>query len=202
MGEYQSLIKYFLMKFLKMRIKSAGKFYERKSQIHEPKSKHFIIFEGIRTEQIYFDSYLKKNEKITNIFFLLRDKDKEGWSNPQKIMELLVNLINGYEHICFTYETIFENIFEYIHQHITAITKKKMKNRYINNLIQNGVKLQDPVDTNKLDTIVKAFIGNYIQQYSIHNVIYDETTLREIIEEQSTFDKSIDKISLANIFSC
>ena len=114
-----------------MRIKTSEKFYERKSQVSEPRSKHFIIFEGTKSEQIYFDAFLKKHEVITNVFFFLRDKEKEGWTNPQKIMELLISVINGNEKISFTYDTIFDNFYDYINQYVTTIIKKTMKNKYI-----------------------------------------------------------------------
>ncbi len=179
-----------------MRLKTTEKFYTRKSQVNEPRSKHFIIFEGTKSEQIYFDAFLKKYEVITNVFFFLRDKEKEGWTNPQKIMGLLISIINGKEKISFTYDTIFENFYDYISQYITTITKTNIKNNYIAKVRKCGAQLHSSIDITKLTTIIKRLIEDYIHNYKISDIFYDERILKELIEEQSTFDKAIDKIYL------
>ena len=179
-----------------MRIKTIEKFYERKSQVSEPRSKHFIIFEGTKSEQIYFDAYLKKHEVITNVFFFLRDKEKEGWTNPQKIMELLISVIKGNEKISFTYDTIFDNFNDYINQYVTTITKKTMKNKYLSEVKKHGEDQHKPIDIGKLNTIINDLINNYLEKYKVGDIFHDESILKELIEEQSTFDKDIDKIYL------
>lgn len=179
-----------------MRIKTNEKFYERKSQVSEPRSKHFIIFEGTKSEQIYFDAFLKKHEVITNVFFFLRDKEKEGWTNPQKIMELLISVINGNEKISFTYVTIFDNFYDYINQYVTTITKKAMKNKYISEVRKHGEDQHNPIDIGKLNLIIYDLIYNYLEKYKVGDIFHDESILKELIEEQSTFDKEIDKIYL------
>lgn len=179
-----------------MRIKTNEKFYVRKSQVSEPKSKHFIIFEGTKSEQIYFDAFLKKHEVITNVFFFLRDKEKEGWTNPQKIMELLILVIDGNEKISFTYDTIFDNFYEYISQYVTTITKKTIKNKYIAEVRKNEEDQHSPIDITKLNVIIHSLIENYIENYKVGDIIHNEDILKELIEEQYTFDKDIDKIYL------
>lgn len=179
-----------------MRIKTSEKFYERKSQVSDPRSKHFIIFEGTKSEQIYFDAFLKKHEIITNVFFFLRDKEKEGWTNPQKIMELLISVINGNEKISFTYDTIFDNFYDYINQYVTTITKKTLKNKYISEVRKHGEDQHNPIDIGKLNLIIDDLIYNYLEKYKVEDIFHDESILKELIEEQSTFDKDIDKIYL------
>lgn len=179
-----------------MRIKTNEKFYERKSQVSEPRSKHFIIFEGTKSEQIYFDAFLKKHEIITNVFFFLRDKEKEGWTNPQKIMELLISVINGNEKISFTYDTIFDNFYDYVNQYVTTITKKTMKNKYISEVRRYEENQHNPIDIGKLNLIINDLIYNYLEKYKVGDIFHDESILKELIEEQSTFDKDIDKIYL------
>lgn len=189
-------MKYSPMRFQEMRIKTNEKFYERKSQVSEPRSKHFIIFEGTKSEQIYFDAFLKKHEIITNVFFFLRDKEKEGWTNPQKILELLISVINGNEKISFTYDTIFDNFYDYINQYVTTITKKTMKNIYISEVRRYKENHHNPIDIDKLNMIINGLIDNYLEKYKVDDIFQDENILKELIEEQSTFDKDIDKIYL------
>lgn len=177
-----------------MRIKSNEKFYERKSQIIEPRSKHFIIFEGIKSEQIYFEAFLKKYDVITNIFFFLRDKDKEGWTNPKKIMDLLISVINGNERITYTYDTIFDNLYDYINQYVNTIVKKDIKNKYISEVKKYVENQHCSIDVIKLNYIIHNLIENHFKKYNVRDVFYDENLLKEMIEEQSTFDKDIDRI--------
>lgn len=179
-----------------MRIRTNEKFYERKSQINEPRSKQFIIFEGIKSEQIYFEAYLRKYDSVTNVFFFLRDKEKESWSNPNKIMDLLIEVINGNEKISFTFDTIFENFYDYISNYVTTIPKKKIKAEYINKVNKYGYNLHSTINIDILNEILKELIEDYIDKYEITEIFYDETILRELVEEQSTFDKAIDQIYL------
>ena len=179
-----------------MRIRTNEKFYERKSQISEPRSKQFIIFEGIKTEQIYFEAYLEKYDYVNDVFFFLRDKEKEGWSNPSKIMNLLIEVINGNEKISFTFDTIFENFYDYISSYVTTITKKKIKAKYIDEVKKHGYDLHSPVDIDKLNEILKELIEDYIDKYEITEIFYNESILKELLEERSTFDKTIDQIYL------
>lgn len=179
-----------------MRIKTNNSYFERPSQIREPKSKHFLIFEGTKTEEIYFNTYLKKNNVIGDVYFFLRDKDKESWSNPKKIMDLLIDVINGNEKISFTYDTIFSDLYEYMHEFNTVVTKKVLKNKYIGELKKQCINQHDAIDIDIFNKIINKLIRYYAEKYKIEEVFHDEQTLKDVIEQQSTFNQDIDKIYL------
>lgn len=179
-----------------MRLVTKEKFYSRKSQIKSPRSKHFIIFEGTKSEQIYFDSFFMKNEIVNNIFYFLRDKDKEGWTNPKKIMQLLTSIINEEEKITYTYNTIFENIYDYLCEFTNLLIKNNVKNEYRELIVKNNINMDDPIDINVLYEVIKLIFVKYIDNYEINDILIEKDVLEKVITEQSTFDKELDKIYL------
>lgn len=71
-----------------------------------------------------------------------------------------------------------------------------MKNKYIAEVKKYESNQHAPIDTNKLNKIIKELIENYIDKYKVVDIFHDENILSDLIEEQSTFDKDIDKIYL------
>lgn len=85
----------------------------------EPAKKYFLVFEGQKTEEIYF-SELNKNRKKLNInplieiIPIIRCFDENGWSNPQKIVDLLSKNLEEKSTGMYSYETIINYIVDYL----------------------------------------------------------------------------------------
>lgn len=79
-----------------MRIVNDNELNERKSDIREPKFKVFAMFEGNKTEVLYFSALFRK-ERFSNIEYLyFKKEDNEvGWSNPRKLVDYICNLLNN-----------------------------------------------------------------------------------------------------------
>lgn len=116
----------------------------RKSNVREVKSKYLLFFEGEKTEEIYFTELISHNGSlITNIYYYLRDDDKKGWSNPEKMLELIEPIVEKKENAKFTYETVEETIVEYISNNITSISTNNIKEAYNDSLFEIQVNLKD-----------------------------------------------------------
>lgn len=100
---------------------------ERKSFIERTKVKfndntnvkYFLLFEGEKTEEIYFDAIIKYKDNlgispIIELIPLVRDYGEEGWSNPKKIVDRLVENVAESEGKYITYEVLLNRIMEYI----------------------------------------------------------------------------------------
>lgn len=64
----------------------------------QPKIRYFMAFEGEKTEHAYFTGIKNhQNElginELINIVPLLRHYDQRGWSNPEKVCDLVINQI-------------------------------------------------------------------------------------------------------------
>lgn len=179
-----------------MRLRSNDVFYKRESQTKMPNSKHFIIFEGTKSELIYFEEFLRKNDVISNVFFLIRDKDKEGWSNPQKILDMLISVINGRENIHYTYDSIFEDFYKYISPFSNLFSKKVIRNKYLGLVNKYVGNIHSPVEIEHLMSVLTDLTKKYINSEDLSTIIDQKDYLEELIESSSTFDRDIDKISL------
>ncbi len=116
--EFLFLIHYFLLARYKMREQRS--FGERSvlSQSKEPKSKYFLFFEGEKTEHIYFDSVknLKKQIGISpliDIIPMFRSYSEKGFSNPKKIVDKVVDIVEQNEGKYMTYGTFRNNVMDY-----------------------------------------------------------------------------------------
>lgn len=97
------------------------KFGERKDHDvqKEPAKKYFLVFEGKKTEEIYF-SELNKNLKRINenhlieIVPIVRCFDEDGFSNPQIIVDLLSKNLEEKSTGMYSYDTIINYIVDYL----------------------------------------------------------------------------------------
>lgn len=97
------------------------KFAERsnKSENLTPKKKFFLVFEGEKTESIYFTAIEKYREElrinsVVQFVPIVRDFSERGYSNPKKIIECLERKLLESETGILSYETIFNCIINYL----------------------------------------------------------------------------------------
>lgn len=169
----------------------------RKSNVREVKSKYLLFFEGEKTEEIYFTELISHNGSlITNIYYYLRDDDKKGWSNPEKMLELIEPIVEKKENAKFTYETVEETIVEYISNNITSISTNNIKEAYNDSLSEIQVNLKDKLDVNTFEEVIKITIKKLENKYSIVRGDVDLKYLIKYITEATTYDPEVDKIYL------
>ena len=92
----------------------------------EEKKKYFLVYEGERTESLYFDAVNELKEEIRinpliELVPIVRSYSEEGWSNPRKILERIVQNMEELQSGKVSYETLLNWIMEYFQDqgHIT-----------------------------------------------------------------------------------
>ena len=83
------------------------------------RKKYFLVFEGSRTEEIYFDTINELKGKIginplIEIISIERTYSEYGWSNPKKILEQLLKDLEEIEDEKLSYKTLVDKIMEII----------------------------------------------------------------------------------------
>lgn len=83
------------------------------------RKKYFLVFEGSRTEEIYFDTINELKGKIginplIEIISIERTYSEYGWSNPKKILEQLLKDLEEIEDGKLSYKTLVDKIMEII----------------------------------------------------------------------------------------
>lgn len=84
----------------------------------EARKKYFLVYEGKDTELIYFDAMNELREEIKinpliELVPIVRSYSEEGWSNPKKILERMIQNIEENQSGKISYETLLNWIMEY-----------------------------------------------------------------------------------------
>lgn len=97
--------------------------------------KYFFVYEGSDTEAIYFDMirYMREDIGISPLIELvpiIRCYSEEGWSNPKKILDRIIENLeeNKTKHI--SYETLLNRIMDYFYE-IKVITTSRLQAKSI-----------------------------------------------------------------------
>ena len=169
------------------------------------RKKYFLVFEGSRTEEIYFDTINELKDKIginplIEIISIERTYTEEGWSNPKKILEQLLKDLEEIENGRISYKTLVDKIIEIIMENEKFFSKisKEISSKEIIEDIKNEIESLDDIVENIeedceifLDIIIKKL---FFTIEEIPNIL--ETILKNIKNEQITYSEDIDKMCL------
>lgn len=151
-----------------------------------PKKKYFLVFEGVKTEEIYFNAIKNKlsHNALVDIIPLIKNNSEAGFSNPEKMLEMIISNLNEQQSQVFSYQTLTDWIIAYIKDNnILNIQEKTLKDILIK-ICKEKIKVK-PEDTvkqinlnNKLERILK-FLEDYVLYKWKSNI---EEIIEEIIE--------------------
>lgn len=168
----------------------------------ETARKFYLVFEGSDTESIYFDAVKSMREQIRinpliELIPIIRSFSEEGWSNPKKILDRVIeNLRESKEH-SMSYESLLNRIIDYLYD-IKAIANGRVIARSIWKTMQSvctevlNKSLADMVED--VEDACNILITSIIKEYEIENVVGD---ISEIIKDSGlTYSEGFDKICL------
>ncbi len=161
-----------------------------------------MIYEGSDTESLYFDAINSMRESIginplIELIPIIRSYSEEGWSNPKKILDRIIENLEESKTKCITYETLLNRIMEYFYE-VEIITTSRV---YANSIWKTmkefcekalRKKLSEDVDDIKKD--YGLIIEHLKQMYELGQVISD---IPDIIQEGGlTYSEGFDRICL------
>lgn len=168
----------------------------------ETARKFYLVFEGSDTESIYFDAVKSMREQIRinpliELIPIIRSFSEEGWSNPKKILDRVIeNLRESKEH-SMSYESLLNRIIDYLYD-IKAIANGRVMARSIWKTMQSvctevlNKSLADMVED--VEGACNILIASIMKVYKIENVVGD---ISEIIKDSGlTYSEGFDKICL------
>lgn len=167
--------------------------------------KYFLVFEGNRTEGIYFNAINELKDKIginplIEIISIERTYTEEGWSNPKKILEQLLKDLEEIENGKFSYKTLVDKIIEIIMEDEKFFLKisKETSSKEIIEDIKNEIESLDSIVEN-IEEDCEFFLNMIIKKFfltieEIPNIL--ETVLKNIENKQITYSEDIDKMCL------
>ena len=181
------------------------KFAERTRISKEDRTikKYFLVFEGNRTEEIYFNAINELKDKIginplIEIISIERTYTEEGWSNPKKILEQLLKDLEEIENGKISYKTLVDKIIEIImeDEKISSKILKEISSEKMIENIKNDIESLDNIVENVeedceflLNMIIKKL---FLTIEEIPNIL--EIVLKNIENKQITYSEDIDKM--------
>lgn len=163
--------------------------------------KYFLVFEGSETEEIYFDA-INTNKidlginPIIELIPLIRDFGEEGWSNPKKIVDRVIDNVAESESGTMTYDVLLNRFMDYM-MSVSIIRGRAQAQTVWNTLkwiCEEGLKkkLSDFVDD--VDESAEIILDLLIKNSSLEGVTEN---ISEILKSLSiTYDSEIDHICI------
>lgn len=91
--------------------------------------KYFLIYEGSDTEVIYFNAVCSLREDIginplIELIPIIRSFSEEGWSNPKKILDRVIENLRESKEQFVSYESLLNRIMDYLYETKIITTSK------------------------------------------------------------------------------
>lgn len=108
----------------------------------ETKRKYFLVYEGKKTESIYFDMirHMRNDIGINSLIEMIpiiRSYSEDGWSNPKKILDRVLMNIKEEETGRLTYESLLNRIMDYLYDE-NILTTSKVQARAVWKILENA----------------------------------------------------------------
>lgn len=203
MEEFRYLILYFRLRKYRL-VREDKTFAERSKKLKsdEAKRKFFLVYEGEKTESIYFSAMndfrgYSKVSHLIELVPLIRSYSEDGWTNPKKILDRVISNLEEEKTGNITYESLLNRIMAYLHDQ-GIIKNSKVQAYAIWQILKDGcVKILERTlyeDVVSLESDCRALVDYLNDQSDIVNVVDDITNI--IKTSDITYDENLDKICL------
>lgn len=168
----------------------------------EALKKYFLVYEGSDTEVLYFDAVNVLREEIginplIELIPIIRSYSEEGWSNPKKILDRVIENLEESKSERISYETLLNRIMDYFYE-TKVITTSKILAKSIWKTMEKicNEKLQKTLDTDveEIEIECNVILDFLKQEYDVVNVVSD---ISDIIKDGGlTYEEGFDQICL------
>ncbi|WP_418749956.1 RloB family protein [Frisingicoccus sp.] len=168
----------------------------------EALKKYFLVYEGSDTELIYFDAVNSMRENIginplIELIPIIRSYSEEGWSNPKKILDRIIENLEESKAERISYETLLNRMMDYFYETKVITTSKVLaKNMWKTMVHVCAEKLQKSLqaEVEDIETDCNAILELLKQEYDVTHVVSD---ISDIIKDGGlTYAEGFDQICL------
>ena len=168
----------------------------------EALKKYFLVYEGSDTELIYFDAVNSMRENIginplIELIPIIRSYSEEGWSNPKKILDRIIENLEESKAERISYETLLNRIMDYFYETKVITTSKVLAKSMWNMMVHICTEelqksLQGEVED--IETDCNTILELLKQEYDVTHVVSD---ISDIIKEGGlTYEEGFDQICM------
>lgn len=168
----------------------------------EALKKYFLVYEGSDTELIYFDAVNSMRENIginplIELIPIIRSYSEEGWSNPKKILDRIIENLEESKAERISYETLLNRMMDYFYETKVITTSKVLAKSMWKTMVHVCTEelqksLQEEVED--IETDCNAILELLQQEYDVTHVVSD---ISDIIKDGGlTYAEGFDQICL------
>lgn len=165
----------------------------------EVKKKYFLVYEGKKTEHRYFEAVDSCRDDLginplIELVPILRSYSEDGWSNPEKILNRLIENIKESQESYINHETLLNRIIEYLFEINISKTKKQQVWIAMKQVCEEKLKksLTDRVDD--IDEACRIVMDALREKEMIRKVIEN---ISDVVKDgELTYSEELDEIYL------
>ena len=168
----------------------------------EATKKYFLVYEGSDTEVIYFDAIRSLSEEIginplIELIPIIRSFSEEGWSNPKKILDRVIENLRESKEQAISYESLLNRIMDYLYETKVITTSKVLARNIWKTMKQTcDEQLKKSLDdvVEDIESTCNTLIGVLKEEYEVVNIVED---ISGIIKDGGlTYEEGFDQICL------
>ena len=163
---------------------------------------NFLVFEGSDTEVIYFDAIRSLSEEIginplIELIPIIRSFSEEGWSNPKKILDRVIENLRESKEQAISYESLLNRIMDHLYETKVIKTSKVLARNIWKTMQQTcDEQLKKSLDdvVEDIESTCNTLIGVLKEEYEVVNIVED---ISGIIKDGGiTYEEGFDQICL------
>ena len=164
--------------------------------------KYFLVYEGSDTELIYFDAVNSMRENIginplIELIPIIRSYSEEGWSNPKKILDRIIENLEESKAERISYETLLNRMMDYFYETKVITTSKVLAKSIWNTMVRicaEDLKKMLQAEVENIEADCNAILELLTKEYDIGHVI---SGISDIIRDGGlTYAEGFDQICL------
>lgn len=168
----------------------------------EALKKYFLVYEGSDTELIYFDAVNSMRENIginplIELIPIIRSYSEEGWSNPKKILDRIIENLEESKAERISYETLLNRMMDYFYETKVITTSKVLAKSIWNTMVRicaEDLNKSLQAEVENIEADCNAILELLTQEYDIGHVI---SGISDIIRDGGlTYAERFDQICL------
>lgn len=167
----------------------------------KPKPKYLLVYEGEKTEAIYFDAIKELRHEIglnplLDLVPLVRGYSEKGWSNPQKLVERVIAKLAEQQQKSISYATLMDRLLEELDAQLNPAVYVKI----FNDICRDELKVtkKNLIASDDLPKCCRKVLELFIQKATLKELVlavdFDETIDKIVNAKDITYDPDYDKI--------
>lgn len=164
--------------------------------------KYFLVYEGSDTEVLYFDAVDSMREDIginplIELVPIIRSYSEEGWSNPKKMLDRIIENLEESKTKRISYETLLNRFMDYFYETKIITTSKVQANsiwKTMCRFCEENLQKTLSEDVENIENACNLICEELQEEYELKHVIAE---ISNIIKEGGlTYAEGFDKICL------